>query len=119
MGPVDLSILREIARLLQEERLVPERVTIGRREYEITYLEDHRQRLDDALRRGDRDRLGMLVGQLASKVKYQVARKVSERKAPARKTARTQAKKAPERPHSGGGRSRPAASPAKKRARAR
>ncbi len=74
MARVDLAILQEIVRAVREERQVPERVSVAKRDYQITYLEDHRQRIEEALRRYDQDRLGMLFGQLASKVKYQLIR---------------------------------------------
>jgi len=83
---LDLAILKEIVRIVQEKARVPDRVQILKREYLLTYLEDHRQRMEEALRRYDMDRVNMLFGQLASKVKYQQAR-------PARKAAKTAAKK--------------------------
>lgn len=79
-GPVarvDLTILHEIVRVVQARAKVPERVRIQKREYQITYLNDHRQRIEEALRRRDGDRLNMLFGQLASKVKYQLLRRAS------------------------------------------
>lgn len=87
---LDLAILKEIVRIVQEKARVPEKVHILKRDYLLTYLEDHRQRMEEALRRYDMDRVNMLFGQLASKVKYQVAR-------PARKTTAT-AKKAAAKP---------------------
>jgi hypothetical protein len=77
---VDSTILHEIARIVQARAKVPERVRIQKRQYQITYLEDHRQRIEEALRRRDSDRLGMLFGQLASKVKYQLLRGVTPSK---------------------------------------
>jgi hypothetical protein len=77
--PVDKSILQEIVRIIEAQRKVPERVVVRSREYLITYLEDHMNRLDEALRRYDSDRLNMLYGQLASKVKYQMHRMVASR----------------------------------------
>lgn len=77
MARVDSLILQEIARVIQSRTKVPERVRIQKREYQITYLEDHRQRIEEALRRHDTDRLNMLFGQLASKVKYQLLRRVA------------------------------------------
>jgi hypothetical protein len=71
-----LAILHEIVRVIQARAKVPERVRILKREYQVTYLEDHRQRIEEALRRHDSDRLSMLFGQLASKVKYQLLRRV-------------------------------------------
>lgn len=76
MARVDSTILHEIARIVQARAKVPERVRIQNRQYQITYLDDHRQRIEEALRRHDTDRLGMLFGQLASKVKYQLLRGV-------------------------------------------
>ena len=80
MARVDSTILHEIARIVQARAKVPGRVRIQTRQYEITYLEDHRQRIEEALRRHDIDRLGMLFGQLASKVKYQLLRRVTPAK---------------------------------------
>ena len=79
MPRVDLSILHEIVRVIQARAKVPERVKILKRNYQITYLDDHRQRIEEAIRRHDTDRLGMLFGQLASKVKYQLLRRVPSR----------------------------------------
>jgi hypothetical protein len=93
---VDLTILHEIVRVIQARAKVPERVRIQKREYQITYLDDHRQRIEEALRRHDSDRLSMLFGQLASKVKYQLLRRVAsaqrrgtQARAARRSTART------------------------------
>lgn len=72
--PVDSGILHEIVRVIDARSKVPERVRLRGREYLITYLEDHKQRLEEALRRRDSDRISMLYGQLASKVKYQMLR---------------------------------------------
>ncbi len=77
---VDSTILHEIARIVQMRAKVPDRVRIQNRQYQITYLDDHRQRIEEALRRHDSDRLGMLFGQLASKVKYQLLRRVAPAK---------------------------------------
>jgi hypothetical protein len=74
---VDLSILHEIVRVIQARAKVPDRVRIQKRQYQITYLDDHRQRIEEALRRHDTDRLSMLFGQLASKMKYQLLRRVA------------------------------------------
>ena len=71
---LDLAILKEIVRIVQEKSRVPEKVRILKRDYALVYLEDHRQRMEEALRRFDSDRVNMLFGQLASKVKYQVVR---------------------------------------------
>jgi hypothetical protein len=76
---VDLAILYEMVRVVQVRAKVPERVRIQKRDYQITYLDDHRQRIEEALRRHDADRLNMLFGQLASKVKYQLLRRVTSR----------------------------------------
>ena len=73
---VDSSILHEIVRVIDVRGRVPERVRVRTREYQLTYLEDHKQRLEEALRRHDLGRLNMLYGQLASKVKYQFLRMV-------------------------------------------
>ncbi len=83
---LDLAILREIVRIVQEKARVPEKVRILKRQYLLLYLEDHRQRMEEALRRFDMDRVNMLFGQLASKVKYQVIRE-SKRATPAPKRA--------------------------------
>ena len=72
--PVDSSILHEIVRVIEARAKVPERVRIKGKEYLITYLDDHRQRLEEAIRRHDSDRISMLYGQLASKMKYQLLR---------------------------------------------
>jgi hypothetical protein len=87
--PVDSSILHEIVRVVESRRKVPERIQVRAREYLITYLEDHQRRLQEALQRYDSDRLNMLYGQLASKVKYQLLRRL-----PAT-TTRNQAKEKP------------------------
>ncbi len=99
---VDSTILHEIVRVIQSRAKVPERVRLQKREYQITYLEDHRQRIEEALRRHDPDRLNMLFGQLASKVKYQLLRRLPQRETPraqarashSRTSARTQRKHA-------------------------
>ena len=77
MARVDLSILHEIVRVIQARAKVPDRVRVQKRQYQITYLDDHRQRIEEALRRHDTDRLSMLFGQLASKMKYQLLRRVA------------------------------------------
>lgn len=82
-------ILHEIAHVIQARTKVPERVWVQKREYQITYLDDHRQRIEEALRRHDTDRLNMLFGQLPSKVKYQLLRLVA---APERPPASTHKK---------------------------
>lgn len=88
--PVDTSILHEIVRVIESRRKVPERVQVRAREYLITYLEDHQRRLEEALQRYDSDRLNMLYGQLASKVKYQLLRRL-----PGGTATRSQAKEKP------------------------
>lgn len=81
--PVDSSILHEIVRIIDSRRKVPDKVVVTSKEYLLTYLEDHRRRLEEALMRFDRDRLNMLYGQLASKVKYQMLRRVPAKAAAA------------------------------------
>jgi ribosomal protein L12E/L44/L45/RPP1/RPP2 len=78
--------LHEIVRIIQERSKVPEKVRVRTKQYQITYLDDHRQRLEEAIRRFDRDRLSMLFGQLPGKLKYQ-ALKNSHSKTTAVKTA--------------------------------
>ncbi len=95
LQPVDSSILHEIVRLVETRRKVPERLTVRGREYQITYLEDHQRRLEEALMRYDADRLNMLYGQLASKVKYQLLRRVPARAAAPVKKAGPTAPAAP------------------------
>lgn len=90
--PVDKSILQEIVRVIEARRKVPEKVVVRSREYVITYLEDHMNRLEEALRRYDSDRLNMLYGQLASKVKYQMHRMVAARPKEAKAARPTAAK---------------------------
>ncbi|MFI5399321.1 MAG: hypothetical protein ACHQ9S_27650 [Candidatus Binatia bacterium] len=82
MARVDSTILHEIVRIIQARTKVPERVRLQKRDYQITYLDDHRQRIEEALRRHDTDRLNMLFGQLASKVKYQLLRRIAARQTP-------------------------------------
>lgn len=77
--PVDSSILHEIVRVIEARTKVPERVRVRGKEYQLTYLDDHKQRLEETLRRHDPDRLNMLYGQLASKVKYQLLRRIPSR----------------------------------------
>ena len=77
--PVDNSILHEIVRIVESRRKVPEKVIVKSKEYLLTYLEDHQRRLEEALQRYDADRLNMLYGQLASKIKYQLLRRVPAR----------------------------------------
>ena len=93
MARIDSSILHEIVRVVQTRARVPERITILKRQYQLTYLEDHKQRLEEALRRHDPDRLNMLFGQLASKVKYQVLRKVAPAKAKRTATRETRSRR--------------------------
>jgi hypothetical protein len=89
--PVDSSILHEIVRVIESRRRVPEKVIVKSREYLLTYLEDHQRRLEEALQRYDADRLNMLYGQLASKIKYQLLRRLSARQAAAALRAATRA----------------------------
>jgi hypothetical protein len=77
--PVDSSILHEIVRVIESRRKVPGKVIVKSREYLLTYLEDHQRRLEEALQRYDADRLNMLYGQLASKIKYQLLRRMPAR----------------------------------------
>ena len=108
--PVDSSILHEIVRVIESRRKVPEKVIVKSKEYVLTYLEDHQRRLEEALQRYDSDRLNMLYGQLASKIKYQLMRRLPARaaeavglgaakrapaKAVAKKSAKPAAKAAP------------------------
>jgi hypothetical protein len=79
--PVDRNILLEIVRLVSTRAKVPERVRVRGSEFHLTYLDDHKHRLEDALKRHDADRLNMLYGQLASKVKYQAMRPTAARRA--------------------------------------
>jgi hypothetical protein len=81
--PVDSSILHEIVRVIESRRKVPEKVVVKSREYQLTYLEDHQRRMEEALMRYDADRLNMLYGQLASKIKYQLLRRLPARAAEA------------------------------------
>ena len=77
--PVDSSILHEIVRVIEARSRVPGRVAVRAWEYQITYLEDHQRRLEEAIQRHDADRINMLYGQLASKVKYQLLRRLPEK----------------------------------------
>jgi hypothetical protein len=79
--PVDRNILLEIVRVVGTRAKVPEKVRVRGSEYQLTYLDDHKHRLEDALMRHDLDRLNMLYGQLASKVKYQLLRQTPARRA--------------------------------------
>lgn len=97
MARLDSTILHEIAHVVQTRAKVPDRVRLQKREYQITYLDDHRQRIEEALRRHDLDRLNMLFGQLASKVKYQLLRRIKSRettRTPGQKTTRRAARAA-------------------------
>lgn len=93
MSRIDLAILHEIVRVIQARAKVPERVRIQKREYQVMYLDDHRQRIEEALRRRDSDRLNMLFGQLASKVKYQLLRRIIPKPQP-RVSARVSTRRA-------------------------
>ncbi len=79
--PVDSSILHEIVRIIESRRKVPAKVVVKAKEYVLTYLDDHQRRLEEALMRFDHDRLNMLYGQLASKIKYQLVRRLPVRAA--------------------------------------
>ncbi len=81
--PVDSGILHEIVRIIDSRRKVPAKVIVKSKEYLLTYLEDHQRRFEEAMTRYDRDLLNMLYGQLASKIKYQVLRRVPARAAKA------------------------------------
>lgn len=124
MARVDLAILHEIVRVIQSRAKVPERVRLLKRDYQITYLEDHRQRIEEAIRRHDTDRLNMLFGQLASKVKYQLLRRAPTREK-GRPTARVTRGKATARGTRGkartvrAARGRTSTTTKRKRARAR
>ena len=85
---IDSTILHEIARVIGARSKVPERLTLNGKPYQITYLDDHKQRLEEAIRRHDNDRLGMLFGQLPSKVKYQLLRVSAARKGAAKTRGR-------------------------------
>lgn len=87
MARVDVNILKEIARVVQSRAKVPDRIQLQKRTFLITYLDDHRQRIEEALRRHDPDRLNMLFGQLESKVKYQVVRGASRSASPSKSSA--------------------------------
>jgi hypothetical protein len=117
--PVDSSILHEIVRIIESRRKVPDKVIVTSKEYLLTYLEDHRNRLEEALMRFDRDRLNMLYGQLASKVKYQLLRRVPARAAAAMGLAEkpTAAKPTAKASKPAATRARPAAAKAKPAAR--
>ena len=96
----DSAILHEIVRIIQERAHVPEKVRIRTKQYQITYLEDHRQRLEEAMRRRDTDRLGMLFGQLPGRIKYQMmkasrSKTATPSKPVAKPSARPTAKSAP------------------------
>lgn len=86
--PVDSSILHEIVRIVESRRKVPEKVVVKSREYLLTYLEDHQRRMEEALTRYDADRLNMLYGQLASKIKYQLLRRLPARPEPSAPAAK-------------------------------
>ena len=97
----DSAILHEIVRIIQERGNVPEKVRIRTKQYQITYLEDHKQRLEEAMRRHDMDRLGMLFGQLPGRIKYQLMKAVRRAKGsakPASKPASKSRGKTPGKP---------------------
>jgi hypothetical protein len=93
--PVDSSILHEIVRVIESRRKVPEKVIVKSKEYALTYLEDHQRRLEEALMRYDADRLNMLYGQLASKIKYQLLRRLPAKAAEAMGLAASKKKPTP------------------------
>jgi hypothetical protein len=95
--PVDSSILHEIVRVIESRRKVPEKVVVKAKEYLLTYLDDHQRRLEEALQRYDSDRLNMLYGQLASKIKYQLLRRVPVKAEAVGKAKKGGAKAAPPR----------------------
>lgn len=125
--PVDSSILHEIVRVIESRRKVPEKVVVKSKEYVLTYLEDHQRRLEEALNRYDADRLNMLYGQLASKIKYQLLRRLPARaagalglgptKRPAAKApAAKKAEKPPAKAKSAAGKAGKSAAPKRKAA---
>lgn len=69
--PLDRQILQEIVRIVQTQQRVPTSVQVDGHQYALTYLDDHDRRLQDAIENRDSNLLGMLFGQLASRVKYQ------------------------------------------------
>ncbi|GBD26103.1 hypothetical protein HRbin30_01431 [bacterium HR30] len=93
--PLDKEILQEIVRVIRAEEKVPYTVDVGGKRYALTYLEDHAQRLMDALASRDANMLSILFGQLASKVKYQAVAspepRVARRPAKAQKSVATKA----------------------------
>jgi hypothetical protein len=113
---VDVNILKEIARVVQSRAKVPERIQLQKRTFLITYLDDHRQRIEEALRRHDPDRLNMLFGQLESKVKYQVVRGTSRSTSPSKSTG-SAASRAKARTGKPAKKSRPAVASAKQSTR--
>ena len=96
--PVDRNILLEIVRVVGTRSKVPEKVRVRGHEYLLTYLDDHKHRLEDALMRHDSDRLNMLYGQLASKVKYQMLRQTAARRAGTKPKKRAPEKGSARRP---------------------
>jgi hypothetical protein len=70
---LDKQILQEIVRVVQAEQRVPSTIEVDGNRYALTYLEDHERRMQDAIANRDANLLSMLFGQLASKVKYQLA----------------------------------------------
>ncbi len=84
--PLDKEILQEIVRVIRSEAKVPHTVAVSGKRYALTYLEDHHQRLVDALASRDPNMLSILFGQLASKVKYQAitAAETTDAQEPAR-----------------------------------
>lgn len=95
----DSAILHEIVRIIRERAQVPEKVRIRTKQFVITYLEDHRQRLEEAMRRHDSDRVEMLFGQLPGRIKYQLLKpsrrpgaKTTRKPAPAKSRSKPAAK---------------------------
>lgn len=80
------SIVHEIARVVDARNRVPEWVSVRGKKFQITYLDDHKMRLEEALRRRDARQLKMLYSQLQSRVKYQLLRATPERLGSAKKT---------------------------------
>ncbi|GIW43020.1 MAG: hypothetical protein KatS3mg077_0302 [Candidatus Binatia bacterium] len=86
--PLDKEILQEIVRIVRTKEEVPTCVEVGGKRFAVTYLDDHSQRLRDAIASRDANMLSILFGQLASKVKYQLLSTA----APTSRVARTKTK---------------------------
>jgi hypothetical protein len=105
-APTDIAILHEIVRIIRERAQVPDKVVIRSKRYQITYLVDHRQRLEEAMRRRDADRLGMLFGQLPGRIRYQMTKGVRGKAVAAKSSAaKTVAKPRPKASRRTSGRS--------------